>query len=67
MSMSNSLEASTTPYHRVIVGIEAEFAESARLKRHLLGKDAPVFETLFDQFLDPKLKLLNANLNALNT
>ena len=53
--------------HRIITGIEVEFAESARLKRHLLGKDAPVFETLFDQFLDPKLKLLNANLNALNT
>ena len=54
-------------YHRIISGIEAEFAESARLKRHLLGKDAPVFEALFDQFFDPKLKLLNANLNALNT
>ena len=44
-------------YHCVIIGIDVEFAESARLKRHLLGRDDPVFKTLFDQFLTPKFKL----------
>ena len=59
--------ASDDSYRKLIVGIEAEFAESARLKVHLVGKDAPVSETLFHHFLDPKFKLLNANINALNT
>ena len=40
----------------VVAGIEAEFSMSDRLKAHLIGRNEPVFETLFNQFHDPKLQ-----------
>ena len=42
---------------------EAEFSMSDRLKAHLIGRNEPVFETLFNQFHDPKMAALNITID----
>ena len=49
----------------VIAGIEAEFSMSDRLKAHLIGRNEPVFEALFNEFHDPKMATLNTKIEEL--
>ena len=49
----------------VLAGIEAEFSIGDRLKAHLIGRNEPVFETLFNQFHDPKMAALDIKIDEL--
>ena len=42
---------------------EAEFSMNVRLKAHLIGRNESVFETLFNQFHDPKMVALNIKID----
>ena len=49
----------------LLAGIEAEFVIGDRLKAHLIGRDGPVFETLFNQFHDPKAAAMDNKIDEI--
>ena len=49
----------------LLAGIDAEFVIGDRLKAHLIGRDGPVFETLFNQFHDPKAAAMDNKIDEI--
>ena len=49
----------------LLAGIEAEFVIGDRLNAHLIGRDGPVFETLFNQFHDPKAAAMDNKIDEI--
>ena len=45
------------------ISMSPEFSMSDRLKAHLISRNKSVFETLFNQFHDPKMAALNIKID----
>ena len=50
----------------VRAGIAKEILDPERFSKHITGHDAPILQPLVEGIMDAKIKLLNANISALN-
>ena len=51
----------------VRAGIAKEILDPERFSKHITGHDAPILQPLVEGIMDAKIKLLNANISALNS
>ena len=51
----------------VRAGIAKEILDPERFSKHITGHDAPILQPLVEAIMDGKIKLLNANVSALNS
>ena len=51
----------------VRAGIAKEILDPERFSKHITGHDAPILQPLVEAIMDAKIKLLNANISALNS